>query len=711
MVMSPERTTRPEGIEISFYKSGGRDAARYVSGTMVREEALEHGRLIGLYWSASGQVQRENITSTLPKMDTLARPLHVFELEIDGQLLHNHWDWAGAYERPGSRPGTVEAVVELHHQIRPVQVKVVTRLDGSAVLARWLEITNTGPEPAALSKVSPWSGLLWDTTTNAKLQVPGNHSYTVGYLAGEEFGQEGHFIWKEVPAATLRLERNRGTNYATPYFIAKNDLTGELAFIALAWSANHYAEFTYKSGTSLFFSTGPFGPAPLRVIAPGETVSSPAVHLGLLHCDMDSAVHAWHQHIRASVIPPRPKGKEMYTVAGRVVEEPDEWILREIDIAAEMGVEAFMVDAGWYGDRFADWWEQRGDWNEGSWMPGGMAGVRQYAHDKGMLFGLWMEAEAIAEKSKLKAEHPDWVISTDDGRQAGEPMLNMGKPEVAQFVEDSIINIFKSFQPDFFKLDFNVVTLEGGQNLIDCYAEHESWRHFEALYHIFDRVKKEFPDAALENCASGGGRNDLGMLSQFHYAAESDWSLMPFGIRAINTMTLFLPPEAICYYHNHIYYAHQMADLDTHLRVTLFATPIFVGFGAQDADRSTPYFDKTRRYIELNKTFCRPVMAGKPVVYHHTPSIGLLDPARWCVLEYGSRDRTRGYAGVFRLSGSGEAEYLFKPRGLDTERDYSVTMDNSRRTSHVSGWDLTNQGITVRLDAPLTSELLLFEAV
>ena len=52
--------------------------------------------------------------------------------------------------RPGKRPGTTEAVVELKHQVRPVTVKVVTRLDGSPVLARYLEITNTGRKPAAL---------------------------------------------------------------------------------------------------------------------------------------------------------------------------------------------------------------------------------------------------------------------------------------------------------------------------------------------------------------------------------------------------------------------------------------------------------------------------------------------------------------------------------------------------------------------------------
>jgi alpha-galactosidase len=209
------------------------------------------------------------------------------------------------------------------------------------------------------------------------------------------------------------------------------------------------------------------------------------------------------------------------------------------------------------------------------------------------------------------------------------------------------------------------------------------------------------------------------MLSRFHYACESDWSVMPYSIRAINAMSLFLPPEAICYYHNHVNWmgvqAHQLADADTHLRVTLFAVPIFVGFGAQNADRSTEFFRKTRRYIELHKGFCRPVLAGHPRVYHHTPDIGLFTPADWCVLEYGTPDRQRGYAGIFRLSSSlgtsARAEYLFRPRGLDLGRTYEITLDNLQQTFSAPGHELALRGLPIHLDSALTSELVLYKAM
>ncbi len=715
MLRQAPDASRPRHIEVAFHRVGDRDTARYVSSTTVREEALHHGRLTGLYWSATGQVARENMLGSLPGFDPLSRPSAVFELEIDGQSLNDRWDWTSATERLGVRAGTVEAVVELQHQLRPVTVRVVTRLDGTTVLARWLEITNTSGTPAALSRVSPWSGVLWTANwVDARLgwDAATHPRYSLGYQVAEKWGEEWDFTWRALPLETFRIERTMEHAFGSPYFVLHNEVTGELCFLGLAWSGPYVAEFSHRFDTCLSFHIGPLGAAPLRVIAPGETVKSPEVHLGMYHGGLDQAVQAWHRHMRASVIPARPAGKEMYTIAGRVVEQPGEWILREMDIAAEMGIEAFMVDAGWYGEEFRPWPENRGDWFEGSWMPGGIAGARDYAHARGMLFGLWMEAEAAGKQSRLTKEHPDWQLTRSDGLRF--PSLNLAHPEAASYFEDAVLRVIHDHQLDFYKLDYNEFLDEGGQHIRHGYAEQEMWRHNETLYRVFDRVRQEFPLVALENCAGGGGRNDLGMLSRFHYACESDVSAFPFSIRAINAMTLYVPPESICYYHDHLMDAHLTADLDTHLRVALFANPVFVGFGAQSTDRNTPYFATTRRYIELAKAVCRPILVGHPAVYHHTPDIGLLRPADWCVLEYGSPDRMRGYAGVFKLSGGnaarGQDEFVFRPRGLDHARDFEVTLDNRHATFRMRGRELCNSGLVIRLDAAMTSELLLFKA-
>ena len=720
-------SVKTANTEISFYQSKARPAARYVSAEGVCEEALQDTRWIGLYWSASGQVQRENVTAELPGIKTLEIPLHAFELEIDGQDLRNGWEWVGSVERNGER-GTREAVVELRHKIRPVTVKIVTRMDGTPFFVRHLEITNTGKAAASLSRVSPWAGNLWSWGAAGHWgELPQDHQnpFSLGWYDSVCQGSEGNFLWENLPKGTRRIEGANGrSGFGNPFVMLKNNLTGETAILSLAWSGNWYAEFwndPYRDlsnqplrGVNLGFSMGPQGPAPQRVIEPGETIKTPETHLGVLHGSDDDAVAAWHAHLRASVIPPRPVGKEMYSIAGRVVEEQGSWIHKEIEIAAEVGAEAFMVDAGWYGDEFGSWWDNRGDWQVGKWLPGGLKACRDLCHKHGMLFGLWMEPECVGPKAKLLQEHPEWLLRTDQGREvsagAADHVLDLANPEAAEFFQKEVVRVIREHKLDFFKIDYNIMIREGGQHHRNGFSESENWRHCETLYATFDQVRREMPEVALECCAAGGGRNDLGIMSRFHYACESDFSMFPRSIRAINGLTRFLPPESLCYYHNHMPNAHQKADLDTHLRVILFAQPIFVGFGGQDADRTTPYFQKTLRYIKLAKDFTAPVLKSKPVVYHHTPDIGLCAPAEWCVLEYAAPDQSCGYVGVFKLAG-GRAEYRLCLRGVDAAATYQITLDNRQRVLRLTGQELLLQGIPIALDAANTSELVMYEKV
>ena len=715
-------TSREEvDLDINYYVSKGRPAVRYASGSSVYEECLQDGRFIGLYWSSAGQAHRENLVDQIPEHaeDTVRRRLNSFDLEIDSQLLENRWEYVGGMEQRGKND-TLESVITLKHKVRPVTVKVITGLDGSPVLVRRLEVTNTGVHPAAIGAVCPFAGRLWDNLwqhtwePDVRIRFPfdikNKPFFSIGYYEGSVhdtrmLGLEGNFIWEPVKSEYFVISRLERKPYSAPFFIIKNNLTGECFPVSLEWSAGYELRLWYdKLNCSLCMSLGPAGPAPLRVVEPGETVITPAVHFGPMHGEIDNVVSEWYSHLRASVLPKRPHGKEMFTMAARVVEDTGDWILREVDIASDMGVEAFMVDSGWYGER--------GDWIEHEYLPkGGLAAIREYIHGKGMLFGLWMEPESISLNSKLYAEHPDWHLVYDGEYKSSagkDGMLNLSKPEVANFVRTSVLDLIGTKKPDFFKIDFNVDYIEGGRHEIAGYAENESWRHYECIYGVFNEVLDKYPNVALENCASGGGRNDLGMLSCFHYAAQSDWSVFPFSIRAINGLTLFLPPETLCYYHNHIHFASQMTDIDTHLRVILFCSPIFIGYGGQNANRDTIYFQKTREYTELFKSFCRPVIT-KATVFHHTPDIGVTEPAEWCVLEYTAENSECGYVGLFRLGDDAAFdEYTLRLRGVAVNKTYEVTTYNDGSKFVIQGAELIRTGLNVRLSSVNSSELILY---
>ena len=111
---------------------------------------------------------------------------------------------------------------------------------------------------------------------------------------------------------------------------------------------------------------------------------------------------------------------------------------------------------------------------------------------------------------------------------------------------------------------------------------------------------------------------------------------------------------------------------------------------------------------EIYKNFVRTFNANSRI-YHHTPVLSGTEPEGWGVLELVSEDRSKAMVGLFRLGGLGESEYTLKFRGLNVSKKYKVSFDNSGDECVIDGFILKNQGVTIRLEAPLTSELLLLE--
>lgn len=88
----------------------------------------------------------------------------------------------------------------------------------------------------------------------------------------------------------------------------------------------------------------------------------------------------------------------------------EERLRGEIDFAAAIGGELFMVDAGWFGNVGKAWWDTTGDWQAGDRLPNDLFPVFEYARQKGLQCGLWVEIESAGKDSKVATDHPDWFI-------------------------------------------------------------------------------------------------------------------------------------------------------------------------------------------------------------------------------------------------------------------------------------------------------------
>ncbi len=137
--------------------------------------------------------------------------------------------------------------------------------------------------------------------------------------------------------------------------------------------------------------------------------------------------------------------------------------------------------------------------------------------------------------------------------------------------------------------------------------------------------------------------------------------------------------------------------------------PIFRGIAPSLAELNPTLRAKIRTGVGLYKSELRPILRDS-VVYHHTPMTSYASQSPWVVLEYGSTDKKRDVATLFRTSNYEDSVYHFVPRGLDVSARYKVTFENRGETVEVSGFQLMTEGILVRLETAGTSEMLLFES-
>lgn len=695
---------------------------RFHTGLVDYEEALIEGQYLGVNWSAMGRPSsRERIWSAFSSGVASWRPCrawqHAFYLEIDGQRLTDRWEWVGATEE--RTPDSRMLVVELRHSLRPLTVKVHTQLDGTAFFTRWLEIVNAGDRPAALAAVFPWSGMVWSVGDLGNTPLQTERPFTLGRFRNTEALYEGQFEWEALPDGGLHLENVRGrSGHGAPFFVVRNEVTGERVIGHLAYSGDWQMEFYNDHepmmrpapNARLYARIGLAGAPPLWVLEPGEMARTPAVHLGQFYGDLDTGVQELHTHLRRSVVPKQTRQPEHpvtcnhtgYTANAQITEEQ---LLAEVDLAADVGVELFIIDAGWFGDESGRWATQVGEWYETPMLPRGLKPIFDHCHERGILAGLWVEIERTGVESKLRKAHPDWLMTR---RGQVIEQLDLAKPEVARWVEETIVRLVDQYQLDCFRLDYNIGVGEGAEEVRHRFAESTMWRYYDALYGVFDRVKQRFPHLILENCSSGGGRTDLGMMRRFHWTQITDnWSPGPT-LKIVNGLTLSLPPEQCMTLLGAI--SRGTSDVDFMLRIGLFGHFCVSGIFPTMEERHAVACERWRHTIHLYKTFCRPILSTCRV-FHHTPVLRHNEPGEWCVLEFAAADATRVYAGIFRLAGAPSDTYHFRPRGLDASRRYRVTMDNYGQSYEFDGHQLINDGLRIRVPGILQSEFLLFETV
>ena len=392
----------------------------------------------------------------------------------------------------------------------------------TGILARSANIENREKQPVFIEQAAA-----------AQWTLPPSR-YILNYLTGR-WGAEWTLNQEPIHGGERVIESRRGTtgHQANPWFAISRDDSqsftgpftageehGEVWFGALAWSGSW--SFTIEQNQLDFVRvTGGFNPFDFGYkLKPGEHLETPIFYAGYSAHGLGGASRLLHRFEIAHILPqspdpkPRPVIYNSWEATEFRVDEPGQVALAEK--AASIGVDRFVMDDGWFGQRKDDH-AGLGDWYVNPQkFPNGLKPLIDKVHALGMDFGLWVEPEMINPDSDLYRKHPDWVLNFP-GRPRSESrnqlVLNLARPDVRDYIFGFLDKILTENDIAFLKWDYNRNWSEPGWDQVPIDEQKKVYVEFiRNLYSVLAELRKKHPKVEIESCSGGGGRVDLGIL-------------------------------------------------------------------------------------------------------------------------------------------------------------------------------------------------------
>lgn len=399
---------------------------------------------------------------------------------------------------------------------REVLVTLVYRADAATgILERSAIIENKTGTPFTIEEAA-----------SATWNLPSANDYSLRYLTGEWAGEWNLHEQAVQPGKTI-LESRRGStgHQNSPWFAIERGNSGDedhgdVWFGTLGWSGSWQIAIE-QDQERLVRITGGFNPFDFAyVLEPGESLKLPPFYGGFAHDGIGGASRLLHRFELTKILPeaPHPRLRPVlynsWEATQFAVNEAGQEALAEK--AASIGVERFVMDDGWFGERNNDT-AGLGDWYPNpEKFPHGLKPLIDKVHSLGMDFGLWVEPEMVNPNSKLYREHPDWVLNFP-GRPRTEErnqlVLNLARPDVRAYVFGVLDKLLTENDIAFLKWDYNRNWSEPGWSAVAPEKEKEVYvKYVENLYSILAELRAKHPRVEIESCSGGGGRVDLGIL-------------------------------------------------------------------------------------------------------------------------------------------------------------------------------------------------------
>jgi hypothetical protein len=471
------------------------------------------------------------------------------------------------------------------------------------------------------------------------------------------------------------------------------------------------------------------GPFRTRLLA-GEVFETPRIFLGGTHGGPDATGNTLHRWVREVLTNQDAWANPHYPLVvnnswggGMVVNE--QIAQRMIRDSASLGFEMFHMDAGWF--------RGVGDWYpDAIKFPHGLQPIADEAHARGMKFGLWADwAQAGPDNTPgaLNVRDPNvrgWLTTDLPDNWKPEEFkgqtIDIGVPAAEAWAMRETDRIVSDYKLDMLEHDGYLVAKgcdasehphatpdplnkctyrdSGFVFSLSSNSTDVSYHAVRSYYDVQSNLHRRHPGLLLEICNDGGRMMDFGSAAHGDYFSITD-TYDPLSNRRAFYDTSFALPPAMLESYVERWPAPKLENFLYMLRSGM------MGWLSVMIDTSlwTPQqHEAAKEEIALYQSQLRPLIRDADL-YHISERP---DGVGWDGMEYFDPNTNRGAVYAFRGSTETEGEHSFVLRGLDPSSRYELTFhDHSSPDQIVSGRDLIETGINVRLPLANSSEIIL----
>ena len=426
---------------------------------------------------------------------------------IDKQYSHH-------FEGPHSHHKDQTLVISYIDETRRLKVEqyISTHLNSEALVFS-LKITNLSSQTFKILKAM-------------SMQIDFEHTDNQIYTLDGMWGAERNIHDTEVKTGLFAVKSASGysSNIHNPFVIVRNAKT----FMAsnLIYSGSHAETLEVLPIGKSRFMTGINKDVFSWNLGPNKAFVTPeaVVTFGK---SVDDVSMKMHEFVKFNLLQPKHQTRTPHVLLnsweGIYFAFDRAKIINLARQAKELGVDLFVLDDGWFGQRDDDT-SSLGDWFDYEKKTGGLQSLAEEIKAIDLKFGLWFEPEMINRQSSLYQNHPDFAMEIPSIRaveRRHQLMLDFARSDVREHIFKQMCAVIDHVKPDYLKLDANRVMSDMYSQGLNNHGEYQH-RYVLGLYEFWGKLVARYPHILVEACSSGGNRFDLGTLFYFPQIWASD---------------------------------------------------------------------------------------------------------------------------------------------------------------------------------------------